>query len=1444
MCDQTELNFTNGKKYIVKLEGISKLFCLHYQEFDYQILSEFIKNLENFKQFLNNKFTKEVNDILYNNFRYYTKEEICKTYCLKANFYRFDEWMWNIVGCFDNIIKIKDNFYDFDYANRLLKIFNVNSLHELKNIDSIIYCFFFLNFKNVDKNYEKFRHPSLPRYFDDCDVLDDISKFIKNRDVESAIEKIKGIGKRIKNIENDFDYSNSHYLDINESKYNDCVDFDNYYFTIDKIIDMLNSDLIDIDNGNCCYLNNKKNKFKQNFDDLMITFDEEIKNNICSYDDIVLTYCLVDSLLERIHQNRLIGYIYRNGNINNYEVKEFLNNKILIMEDLKKVLLQLKSRYKKERKIIDNLKNMTLDVDVDWDSLTSLALDDEQTKATSIEDGLSLCILNKGYVDIPYISAITGVKDPKVIIDTLRGSIYQNPLKMSNELFYEGRETSEEYLSGNISKKLQIAKQYNDKYNGYFISNIKALESVLPTKINPDDIYITLGSPWIPEEIIKDFILECYNEKEYFHSSDVVVTHDKLTGKWNIDVSAYLKNWIKAKDKYEIRDKMSGLTLIKKTLNSNNILIYKDSNKVDKNGKPIRILDEEKTIIASEKREQLIEDFKKWAFEDKGRKAILVNIFEEKYCQNVKRVFNGDYLKFKNMNPVVNLYSYQKNAIARILFSKNVLLAHDVGAGKTFVMIAAGQELKRLKVSMKNMYVVPNNIVRQWYDNFKYLYEDSNVLCITPKDFTPKNKYLTMLKIKDNDYDGIIIPYSCFESIPTSKEYYDSEEGKRIINEFISNSLNIDVDSLPNLNESISEAKNMSDNAKIVFEDFKINRLFVDEAHNFKNVPFKTSLSNPGINPKGSPKCQDMLDKVRIIQKNNDGGGVIFATGTPITNSITDAYIMQYYLQQGELELKYLNTFDAWVKMYAESKNVFEVDVDTNNYKIRNRFIKFHNLNQLTMSLSNICDFHSVDVNDGIPLVEYEIDEIKKSDDLKKYLLSISNRADKLKIGSVDPKDDNYLKITIDGRKAALDVRLVNNKSIFSKESKVYECAKNVAYIYKEYMDNKSTQLIFCDVSTPKKEFNIYDELKRLLIKNGVKDEEIAYVHSAKNEKELEKLFKNVREGVVRVLIGSTFKVGIGVNVQDKLIALHHIDVPWRPSDMTQREGRILRQGNTNKEVKIYRYITKDSFDAYSWQLLETKQKIISDILSGSLTKNTSDDIEDTVLKYGEVKALAIGNPDIKKKVELTNELNRLSILERKYEEEYEYNNIELQQLPIKIQEHLNLCECIKKDKAYYSEYCSIEKKNNKTNEEIAEFRKDFKEKLQNKLNFNILKDKDEHFDYYKGFEIILPANMVKDYKFVYIKSSNKNSAIKNLGSEYKYKLDLGESSTGNLSRIDNFLEGFEDKIKKEEESIDKLKSKIDLIKQQLSTKNSYKDEIECLIKEIAAIDKKLGIII
>lgn len=1101
-----------------------------------------------------------------------------------------------------------------------------------------------------------------------------------------------------------------------------------------------------------------------------------------------------------------------------------------LINKLKKTMVEVKRKEDEEEKKkkeaeFEEAKHIeevtSMDLPLNWSNTFSSSEAVGGIHTDSIPDALVMSLHNLGRVDIEYISAVTGY-DMKTCIGVLKGSIYQDPAEWE-ECFWKGWKTADEYLSGNLARKLNIAKEESLKYKGYFDINVRAIEKVLPPSVKTGDIYVTLGSPWIPADIIDSFIYFLFGGHftEWYYKTK----HDELTGTWEIPYKSRYRGSVATTKTYGTAC-INALHILEKTLNMKSVAVTKKIfSPTNKSGEKT-VIDKEETLIAMEKQEKLISAFKDWIWRSKERKERLTEIFESRYGCVLPRSYDGSFLEFPTMSKDASLYPYQKNAVARILFSPNTLLAHDVGAGKTYIMIAAAMELRRMGISKKNMFVVPNNLIGQWRGIFKSLYPDANIKAVTPYAFRPEKRKILLTDIRDKDYDAIIIPYSCFEMIPLSKQFLlDSiEKQHKEITAMIRK--NGSITALERKKKKLSEELRKTMISvytadAICFDELGINTLFVDEAHNFKNLPLEFKADHVmGLSKSGSKKCEDMLGKVHCVQQQNNGRGVVFATGTPITNSITDIFVMQKFLQNGELGLLDLSSFDAWIGMFAEKETSFEIDVDTSGYRMATRFSKFHNLPELTSLIASFADFHKVNNSAELPEFNgYSDALIGKSAEFAAYLEDISRRADEVRKGRVSRKDDNMLLITTDGRKAALDIRLVEPQAAFTYQSKVARCAENVYRIYRENYSKGLTQLVFCDTSTPKAGFNIYDELRDMLITMGVAPNHIAYVHDATSESKRNKLFEMMRKGEIRILIGSTFKLGIGVNVQDKLVALHHLDIPWRPADMVQREGRILRQGNQNGEIKIFRYITEGSFDAYSWQLLETKQRFIQDILSGSVVERSGNDVDDTVLNYAEIKALAIGNPLIKKRVEIANELNRYIVLQRKTVEERQRMEQELSELPAK-QRHQN--DLINK--------CIIDMGRILPRCEDKDERKALRKIIYDAVQNNVLNTKEEALTSYRGFDIILPSGMTAEKPFVWLQNKGR------------YYVELGDSEKGVLIRLDNFLDDMSKHLERLYKGLNLLRDRKRDLELELCKNISFVDDIESLSKELAEIDKELGV--
>ena len=1146
-------------------------------------------------------------------------------------------------------------------------------------------------------------------------------------------------------------------------------------------------------------------------------------------------------------------------------------------EEMRKAAAARRRARREERKRSRHIAEVTA-MDLPMDFVNSYDSDERASEhRDSPADGLLMSLDALGVVDIEFISSVCG-QDFKTVIESLRGSIYQNPLHW-NECFYKGWETADEYLSGNLMHKYQVAKEANEAYNGYFDANVKAIEAVMQPEIPVEDIYVSLGSPWVPTDIIDEFILHLAGEDpidgvyppeiSQYLGPEYAVRHEETTGFWEIPQKNRFRN-SKYHGKYETAcfitygtSRMDMLRLLENTLNQKSVNIS-DVRGINE----IRVLNLEETTKLLEKQQTMIREFQSWVWADPDRKNRLQRAYCRRYGQIRQRHYDGSFLLFPDMSDEVELYPFQKNAVARILFSPNTLLAHDVGSGKTYTMIAAGMELRRLGRSKKNLYVVPNNIVAQWKEIFLKMYPNARLLIVDNRNFNLRKRSQTLEQIKNEDFDGIIMAYSCFDMLSLSARYYKQLHKEHLAmlekaEKYYYSGARIEKkkQSIEKMLDQLRK-ESMKGICEVPFDELGINTLFVDEAHNYKNVGVSGEHSRVlGSGGRASDKAQGMMDKVHCVQRQNNGGRIIMATGTPVTNSLTDLFVIQKYLQDGELEFLGLQNFDAWAGMFAERTTDFEIDVDTNSYHLATRYSRFRNVPELTAILSSIADFHRLDKTAGIPDFEGYDDSLQDgSEDFKAYLQDISNRADDVRQKRVKPSEDNLLKITSDGRKAALDMRLIDPAFGLDPDSKVFRCAEKVAEVYEATRAERGTQLVFCDISTPKKGFNMYDELKLLLTAMGIPEEQIAYVHDAGTEQERLKLFQEMRDGQKAVLIGSTFKMGIGVNVQDRLAAIHHLDVPWRPADMVQREGRILRQGNMIQKVKVFRYITRGSFDAYSWQLLEAKQRFISQILSGRVSERAGDDVDEAVLNYAEVKALAVGNPLIKERVRVANDLSRVIILQRSFEEERAANRQELRFLPEQIAALKTQIAKAEQDLKELEE--NPFDYNELTREEKQALRKKIFDAVQNWEN----RSEEKTVMEYDGFQVIVPALMRprlvsagKDDKGNARKTKVWQIRLKRNGS---YLLEL-ETETGVGVRLSNFCRehmklakdadrgGREERIVPSglavllEEAKDKLlerETRQRQLTEAVKQESPYPQEIKRLEAELKEIDERIGV--
>ena len=877
------------------------------------------------------------------------------------------------------------------------------------------------------------------------------------------------------------------------------------------------------------------------------------------------------------------------------------------------------------------------------------------TSVDTASEALALSLAEKAKVDMPYMMELTHKSEEEILSD-LKGVIFLNPEHDGNENVSHKYLPADEYLSGNVREKLRTARAFAETDERYTV-NVQSLEAVQPVDLTASEISVRLGAAWLPTEVVRDFTFELLRTP-YYQRRNIKVHYSTYTGEWNVDGKSLDRGNVRSENTFGT-ERINAYKIIEETLNLRDVRIF--DYEYDDTGKKVAILNTKQTAIAQGKQEQIKQEFADWIWSDPNRRERLTRLYNEKLNSIRPREYDGSHLIFVGINPEITLRPHQVNAIAHILYGGNTLLAHTVGAGKTFEMVAAAQESKRLGLCQKSLFVVPNHLTEQWAAEYLQLYPAANILVATKKDFETKNRKRFCSRIATGDYDAIIIGHSQFEKIPMSQERqkFILEQQKQEILDGIrelkrNNGDNFSVKQLERSRKSIQQRlEKLNDQSRkddvITFEELGVDRIFVDEAHMFKNLAAFTKMRNvAGISQTEAQKASDLYMKCRYLDELTGGRGVVFATGTPISNSMVELYTMQKYLQYNTLKENDLLHFDAWASTFGETVTAIELAPEGTGYRAKTRFAKFYNLPELMSMFKEIADIQTADMLKlPVPEAEYHNVVLKPSEQQKEIVASLSQRAEKVRSKQVDSNEDNMLVITNDGRKLALDQRLINPMLPDSDTGKVAICAENVYNIWQGTAAQKSTQMVFVDLSTPHNDgqFNVYDDLKKKLLDKGIPESEIAYIHNAKTEAAKKELFGKVRSGEVRVLIGSTQKMGAGTNAQRKLIALHHMDCPWRPSDLQQREGRIIRQGNENPKVDIYTYVTENTFDSYLYQLVEGKQKFIGQIMTSKSPVRSAEDIDETALSYAEIKALCSGNPHIKEKMDLDIEVQKLKLL-------------------------------------------------------------------------------------------------------------------------------------------------------------------------------------------------------
>ncbi len=1155
-----------------------------------------------------------------------------------------------------------------------------------------------------------------------------------------------------------------------------------------------------------------------------------------------------------------------------------IQGKSVADDDIKPLQEQLNKEYDnfvKKYGIINNSANKSaFEEDCEYPLLSALENINEETKEATKTDifykrtiepkkeiekvetsneALIASLNQKGKVDLDYMERISN-KNYDTLIEELKGKIYRNPL-VEDSRIQKGWETSEEYLSGDVVEKLAIAEAKENE-NDMYIENVMALRKVQPARLEASDIEVRLGATWIPTYYIEEFARQKFkiDELEY-RRNDMTIKYNAYLSKWIIENKPYMTN-IEMNEIFGTK-RINAIDLLEDTLNLKNTTIY-DPDPTDPEEKR-RIVNKKETMLAREKQEAIKESFSGWIYDDIERRNNLVDIYNRKFNRIKLREYDGSNLFLPNMNNTIKLRPHQKNAIARILYSKdNSLLAHCVGAGKTFEMIAGCMELRRLGIAKKPLIVVPNHLVEDWGKEFYKLYPSARILVATKKDFQKDRRQRLVSRIATGDYDAIIMAQSSFERIPVSQETQETFIEKELeqVTMALENARKEDnssksVKQLETAKRNIEKRQNDLLNAKtkdnvINFESLGVDYLFVDEADMYKNLYLYTKMNNiAGVQHTRSQRASDMFMKIQYVTEKNNGKGVVFATGTPVSNSMTELYTMQRYLQPKTLEELGLTNFDDWASTFGEVVSNFELSPDGSGYRIKERFSRFYNIPELMNIFRQVADIQTPEMlnlpRPSLMNGEPTIISSEPTMELKELISTLAERSEAIKEGNVDPRVDNMLKITNEGKKAALDLRLIDELYGDYMESKVNKAVENIYQIWSNTQKERSTQLVFCDMSTPTKisgKYDVYNDIRNKLLEKGVPDEEIEFIHNAPTDSKKAKLFSDVRAGKVRILLGSTQKMGAGTNVQDRLIALHHLDVPWRPRDIEQREGRILRQGNLNKMVMIFRYVTKESFDAYSWQTLETKQKYISQIYRGDTSVRTMDDLDNSTMSFAQIKAIASGNPLILEKFKVDTDVQKLKDRERNYKaSKYRLENSVNNDLPLTIKQTEDYIDKLKKDKE------KIQNKENEENCHITINGKEFSKykdagaeilEISNKyLELN----KEYYLGNYRGFELTITNKGIKD---LFQNHGEPQKIIKIKGNN-EYSFDLLKVPSLNIKKMDEKIDSIENNLNKRIELKQDLERQLNEAKKELEKPFEYEEKLKEMLKRQREINQKLN---
>ncbi|MEE0837463.1 MAG: SNF2-related protein [Ruminococcus sp.] len=1058
------------------------------------------------------------------------------------------------------------------------------------------------------------------------------------------------------------------------------------------------------------------------------------------------------------------------------------------------------------------------------------------------DEALAVSMGEKAAIDMEYMMELSGKSEEELFAD-LKGVIFLNPLYEYGNSYEPKYLMADEYLSGNVREKLATAKRSAALYPEDYTVNVQALEKVQPKDLTASEISVRLGATWIPPEIFQQFMFEFLDTPRYAQWN-IKVHYSQFTGEWNIEGKSYDRSNVKAYSTYGT-SRINAYKIIEETLNLKDVRIFDYIE--DEEGRKKAVLNKKETAIAQAKQELIKQGFQDWIWADPTRREKLTKMYNEKFNSIRPREYDGSHIVFNGMNPEIELREHQKNAVAHILYGGNTLLAHAVGAGKTFEMVAAAMESKRLGLCNKSLFVVPNHLTEQWAAEFLQLYPAANILVATKRDFETKNRKKFCGRIATGDYDAVIIGHSQFEKIPMSIERQRAilEQQLEELTDGImdlkrNRGENFSIKQLEKSKKSVKQKlEKLNDQSRkddvVTFEELGVDRLFIDESHYYKNLYLYTKMRNVGgIAQTEAQKSSDLFMKCRYLDELTGGRGTVFATGTPISNSMVELYTIQRYLQYNTLVKNNLQHFDSWASTFGETVTAVELTPEGTGYRAKTRFAKFYNLPELMAMFKEVADIKTADMLElPVPEAHFHNVAVKPSEMQKEMVASLAERAEKVRGGGVDSSVDNMLKITNDGRKLALDQRMLNDMLPDFEGSKINACVDNIYRIWEETADKKSAQLVFCDLSTPKNDgtFSVYNDIRKKLIERGVPESEVRFIHEADTDVKKKELFQKTRKGEVRVLLGSTQKMGAGTNVQDRLIALHDVDCPWRPSDLEQRSGRIIRQGNSNPDVDIYRYVTEQTFDAYLYQLVEGKQKFASQIMTSKSPVRSAEDIDETALSYAEIKMLATGNPYIKEKMDLDIQVQKLKLLKSNFlSEKYALEDKIIKYYPQRIKALENRIEGLKQDvdtakqhpKPTEDRFVGMEVKGVFYSEKADAGKAIIEACKQMNSPDPIPLGK------YRGFETELLFNTAERNYEVRLKGATSRN------------VPLGDDAYGNIIRLDNGIERFAESLSLAENDLENTKNQLETAKkevqkpfiqeEELKTKLARLDELNILL--------------